>query len=159
MQQIFALFLRNAKKVANNLVVPDQGSAFNEAAQKVRWFLLPTEAQKHLSGSTWSKLKKASAGKLHLRASSGDATSPSALAYKSKKGRGDKKEEKSVTIIDADDEVNHNDCYNPFGTLTGDAILPIPSLRDETRRRGHRVAWLTRQVASENDLGIWSNYI
>ena len=125
---------RNAKKVAGNLSVPDQGSAFTEEAQKVRWFLLPTEAQKQISGSTWSKLKKASSDKLTIRASSAEI-SP--------------KPKKSVTIMDTDDESNTTDNYSPFGTLAGDPILPIPTLGD--RRKRSRARWLTRQSTEESD--------
>ena len=139
--------------------VPDQGSAFNEAAQKARWFLLPTEAQKQLNGSTWSKLKKASTDKLNIRASSGEASPLPSQISKPKKGKGDKKEEKAVTIIDTDDEIKPNDCYNPFGTLTGDTILPILTLGGGKRRRGSRAAWLTRQAANESDLGKCMDHI
>ena len=38
-------FCRNAKKSAQGLAVPDQGTALSPEAQKVRWFLLPQEAK------------------------------------------------------------------------------------------------------------------
>ena len=133
------------------MTVPDQGATFSDEAQKVRWFLLPTEAQKQLSGSTWSKLKKASGDKLNIKASSGEV-SPAPL-QKPKKSKADKKEQKSVDVMEVENEVTSNDCHNPFGSLAGDAILPIPTLGHDTRRRRSKAAWLTRQATEESDIG------
>ena len=140
---------RNAKKVASNLPVPDQESAFNAAAQKVRWFLLPTEAQKQLCGSSWSKMKKISligGDKLNIRASSIDP--PPQQQPKTKKGKKDKKEEK-IEEPEPEEEQKTTDCYNPFGSLAGDTILPIPGLGDNIKRRKSKATWLTRQATEE----------
>ena len=142
---------RNAKKVGINLTVPDQGSSFSDSAQKVRWFLLPTEAQKQLSGSSWPKLKKVSADKLNIKASSAEV--PSLPLQKAKKAKGNKKDEKTVPPIEVETEPNTNDYDNPFGTLSGDTILPIPTLANNTGRRRSKAAWLTRQATEESDIG------
>ena len=139
---------RNAKKVAGNLMVPDQGSTFSEEAQNVRWFLLPTEAQKQLGGSSWPKIKKGSGDKLTIRASSVEDPTISAQSGKTKKGKAEKKER-----IDADEGTKNTDCYNPFGTLSGEVILPIITIGHENRRKQSKAAWLTRQATEESDLG------
>ena len=133
------------------MIVPDQGAALNDEAQKIRWFLLPTEAQKQLSGSTWSKLKKATGDKLNIKASSGEVSS--VPLQKPKKGKADKKEQKSVAATELVNEVTSNDCHNLFGTLAGDAILPIPTLEHDTRRKRSKATWLTRQATEESDIG------
>ena len=132
--------------MATNLSVPDQESAFNSDAQKIRWFLLPTEAQKQLCGSSWSKLKKVSGDRLNLRASS--IETPPIPQPKSKKGKRDKKEEKAVEP-ETEVEPKEPDCYNPFGSLAGDKITAIPSLGDNTKRRRSKASWLTRQATEE----------
>ena len=139
-------FYRNAKKVASNLSVPDQESAFNADAQKIRWFLLPTEAQKQLCGSTWSKMKKVSSDRLNIRASSGET--PPHPQLKPKKGKKDKKEDK-IEFAETEDETKATDCYNPFGSLAGETILPIPGLGDNRKRRRSKAGWLTRQATEE----------
>ena len=138
--------VRNAKKVASNLPVPDQESAFNSDAQRVRWFLLPTEAQKQLCGSSWSKMKKIGVDKLNIRASSGETPPPPQL--KPKKGKKDKKEDKTDEP-EIEVEPKEPDCYNPFGSLAGDKISPIPALGDTIRRRRSKASWLTRQITEE----------
>ena len=143
--------------MATNLIVPDQGSTFNEAAQKVRWFLLPTEAQKQLSGSTWSKLKKITVDKLSIRASAVESSSP---LPKPKKSKANKKEENNIIVPEPTDETTCHDCYNAFGTLAGDDILPVPTLSNDKRRRRSKAAWLTRQATEESDTGrILKDYI
>ena len=137
---------RNAKKVASNLPVPDQESAFNSDAQRVRWFLLPTEAQKQLCGSSWSKMKKISVNKLDIRASSGETPPPP--QPKPKKGKKDKKEDKTDEP-ETEVETKEPDCYNPFGSLAGDKISPIPALGDTSRRGRSKASWLTRHITEE----------
>ena len=132
--------------MATNISVPDQESAFNSDAQKIRWFLLPTEAQKQLCGSSWSKLKKVSGDRLNLQASS--IETPPIPQPKTKKGKKDKKEEKAVEP-ETEVEPKEPDCYNPFGSLAGDKITAIPSLGDNTKRRRSKASWLTRQATEE----------
>ena len=139
------------------MMVPDQGSAFNEAAQKARWFLLPSEAKNQLVNPTWSKLKKSSNDKLNIRGSSGEASGPNTQAQKTKKAKGDTKSEKNMTILNGhDDTPNQTNGHNPFGTLTGDNIPPIPDQADNAGRRMSRAAWLTRQFTIEKDSGSYT---
>ena len=135
-------------------MVPDQGSTFSEEAQNVRWFLLPTEAQKQLGGSSWPKMKKASVDKLTIRASSVEDPTISSQSGKTKKSKAEKKEQ-----MDVDDATKPTDCYNPFGTLSGEVILPIITIGHENRRKRSKAAWLTRQVTEESDLGEQCKYI
>ena len=135
-------------------MVPDQGSTFSEEAQNVRWFLLPTEAQKQLGGSSWPKMKKASVDKLTIRASSVEDPTISSQSGKTKKSKAEKKEQ-----LDVDDGTKPTDCYNPFGTLSGEVILPIITIGHENRRKRSKAAWLTRQATEESDLGEQCKYI
>lgn len=111
--------IKNAKKVAQGIQMNNLTALFNDNDQKLRWFLLPTEAKSMM---------------IKLRKFSGPIC----------EDRLNIKQYASVQVHEGDDDT----ATNPVGTLQGKAIFPKGSKRKRSAQFVKRGYWLHKAQAN-----------